>query len=274
MKLTMRPLGTAALLSATGLNLLTGCGSTVVGTTDIGYDGSLYAPDARWGAAGQVVDCDLRGVRGGNNAGSLYDNGEAADSPEAALEVAMSESGIDGVTSGYTEARAEDGRVLFAYERDDSIKQAVVVRDGPTLGGEGWYVESWARCDLAELPIAIAESQGLQIWTDEDDNPVSTRDVSAWEGPEHCDWEEMTFLYLNSDLEHAYVRNPDAELIEDFFSEDYRADIALPADAVDTGYRRGGETLWLSADGARAYVGDDPKAVEAWPRTTQRLGCA
>ena len=270
----MHTLSTAALLSAVGVSALTGCGSTVVGATDIGYDGSLYAPVARWGAAGQVVDCDLHGVRGGNNSEGLYDNGEAADSPEAALEVAVSESGIDGVTKGYAQARAEENRVLFVYTRDESVKQAVVVRDGPTLGDEGWYVESWARCDYAELPSAIAEELGLQIWTDENGNPVSTRDVRAWEGPEHCDWDEMTFLYLDSDDEHAYVRNPDAELLEDFFTEDYRSDVALPADAVDTGYRRDGNTLWLSANRARVYVGDDPKAVEAWPRTTQRLGCA
>ena len=43
---------------------------------------------------------------------------------------------------------------------DDVIKEAVIVRNGPAAantGGPGWYVESWATCDYAELPPEYAE---------------------------------------------------------------------------------------------------------------------
>lgn len=69
-----------------------------------------------------------------------------------------------------------------------------------------------------------------------------------------------------------YVRDPLPELA-DYFAEPYRADVALPDDAVATGYQRGGKRLWLSADGGLAFVGT-PDSVEAWPRTVQPLGCA
>ena len=46
----------------------------------------------------------------------------------------------------------------------------------------------------------------------------------------------------------------------------------LPADAVDTGYQRDGDHLWLSPDEQRAFVGSRAD-VEIWPRSIQRLGC-
>ena len=44
----------------------------------------------------------------------------------------------------------------------------------------------------------------------------------------------------------------------------YSDDAALPADAVDTGFRRNGAELWISNDANVAYLvtGD---TVEAWP---------
>ncbi len=43
------------------------------------------------------------------------------------------------------------------------------------------------------------------------------------------------------------------------------------SDAVDTGYRRGHDELWLSQDQTIAYVVTQD-AVEAWPAT--EAGCA
>ena len=78
----------------------------------------------------------------------------------------------------------------------------------------------------------------------------------------------MTFLDLGT---ATYVREPHPDLA-DHFAERYRAHATLPADAVDTGYQRDGDHLWLSPDEKRAFVGTRSD-VEVWPRTTRPLGC-
>ena len=273
----MRPL--LVLLTALVAAPLTGCGEDRPGTggpAGSAYTGPLVVtrdeavhPNA--GAAGNVVECAAWG-RGGVQDEAVYAEGATAESPEEALEVAASEWLVDGPTEGLRVAAREDDRVLWVLELDGEVKQAVVVRDGPATegaGGDGWYVESWARCDNAELPRSWNERIGLLVWEDaETGEPVPTTEVVAWRGPEHCDWQSMTLLHLGRAV---YVRDPVPGL-GDFFAEPWRPHTELPADAVDTGYRRSGESLWLSADRQRAFVGsrDD---VELWPRTVQSLGC-
>ena len=168
-------------------------------------------------------------------------------------------------------AKQEQDRVLYVLPVDGAVKQAVIVRDGPATegaGGPGWYVESWAHCDYSELPRSFTDALGLQIWTDSAGRPVPTTTIESWRGPEHCDWQSMTFLYLDDAV---YVRSPQPELA-DFFASPYQEHADIPAHAVDTGFERNGDRLWLSTDRQRAFVGTH-KGVEAWPRTVRPLGC-
>jgi hypothetical protein len=247
--------------------------SEVAGKT---YDGPLHvdrdeASRPRAGAAGDVVDCRVFGDGGSSDSGT-YAEGATADSPDEALEVARGEGGFGGVQEGLEVAKQEDDRVLYVLEVDGAVKQAVILRDGPATegaGGRGWYVESWAHCDYSELPRSFTDSIGLRVWTDESGAPAPTTAIESWTGPEHCDWQSMTFLHLG---EADYVRDPLPDL-SGFFAEEYDAHAELPADAVDTGYSRDGRHLWLSKDRKRAYVGTR-EDVELWPRTVEPLGCA
>jgi hypothetical protein len=271
---------TAALLGLVTLATVAGCGDDTRATSgreaERTYSGPLHvtrdaATHPRAGAAGDVVDCDTWGA-GGFDDQDVYGDGATADSPEEALEVSRGEGGFGGVQDGLLVAASEDDRVLYVVEVDGVVKQAVIVHDGPATegaGGDGWYVESWAVCDYAELPRAFTDSLGLQVWSDASGRPVPTSTVASWRGPAHCDWQSMTFLELGK---AHYVREPQPGL-EEFFAEPYLAHTDLPANAVDTGFEHDGEHLWLSPDEQRAFVGtaDD---VELWPRTVQPLGCA
>jgi hypothetical protein len=266
------------------LVLLLGCGDEdgdlsgipAAGTT---YDGPLHVRKAeathpRAGAAGDIVDCETFGT-GGAFYGEPYVEGATSDDPDQALETGRSEGLFFSLTfEGLRVAKHEDDRVLYVLEVDGSFKQAIVVHDGPAVegtGGPGWYVESWARCDYSELPREATDAFGIQIWTDSVGRPVPTTEIAAWKGSTHCDWESMSFLYLDGEEEHAYVRNAERGL-DEFFAEPYRAHADLPADAEATGFMRDGKKLWLSADGMRAYVGTK-EDVEIWPRTVRSLGC-
>jgi hypothetical protein len=228
----------------------------------------------RSGAAGQVVDCDSETT--GDVTAGPYDGGEVWRSPEVALTQAVGEA-FRGVTEGFREARRETDRVLYTFEVDRRVKQAYIVHRGPAVDGHtGWYVESWARCDFAELPEAVAELVGLQIWTDATGRRVPTSRVESQPGSEHCDWQDMTFLSLDGGdfgEGETYVRKPHPDYYPDYFAEPYVAAQDLPAGARDTGYELDGRHLWISVDRRRAYVGTRD-SVESWPRTTQLLGCA
>lgn len=273
----MKPVA-AALAALCLASSLSGCGDDDVTAGDPAehaYDGPLVVSPAeavhpRAGAAGNVVDCTTWGS-GGTSGTGVYAEGATADSPAKALEVARSEGGFGGVQEGLLVAGQEDDRVLYVVEVEGVVKEAVIVHDGPATkgaGGPGWYVESWAHCDYAELPRSFTDSIGLQVWQDANGHAVPTTTLESWTGPEHCDWQSMTFLDLGT---ATYVREPQPDLA-DYFAERYRARATLPADAVDTGYQRDGDHLWLSPDKKRAFVGMRSD-VEVWPRTVRPLGC-
>jgi hypothetical protein len=240
------------------------------------YAGPLYVPRGvaerpGAGAAGEVVDCDTWGS-GGFSDVAVYAEGATANSAEDALKVASGERLFGGVQEGLRVAKQEEDRVLYVLEVSGVVKQAIIVRNGPATegaGGPGWYVESWAHCDYSEFPSFFTDSLGQQIWTDSSGRPAPTTTIESWPGPEHCDWQSMTFLQLGAAV---YVRDPQPDLA-DYFADPYDQHAELPPEAVDTGFERNGDHLWLSPDEQRAFVGTQ-NDVEVWPRTIKPLGCA
>lgn len=88
------------------------------------------------------------------------------------------------------------------------------------------------------------------------------------QGDAHCDWQTVTFLHLDG---RQYLRDPQ-HLLSVSTVQPYDDDAQLPADASDTGFRRGSDELWLADDGTAAYLVTD-RGVEAWPSTTGMVGC-
>jgi hypothetical protein len=117
-----------------------------------------------------------------------------------------------------------------------------------------------------------------ETWRRVADGELAIRDLEGGNGPAHCDWQDAYFLYLDDDGEPpraSYARDPDETLPSDMLTSAYRADVPLPDDAGDTGYRLSGLgwELFLSADSrGPAYV-RTPDGVEAWPRVAPFWGC-
>jgi hypothetical protein len=275
-------------LVSTALALLlvvtvTACGdapsSDRAADADSQFTGPLYLepgegehPDA--GAAGDAVDCRTWGY--GQSLGErTFSEGRTAETPDGAVDAAAREGfpgGFPTVETGFREAAREVDRVLYVVEVDGVIKEAVIVHHGPatrSAGGPGWYVESWATCDYAELPPAFADSLGLQLWFDESGVPAPTTHLQSWIGAEYCDWQSMTILRMDDET---FVREPLPEY-QKYFARAYQADTPLPTDAIDTGYARQGRHLWISPDHEQAFVGT-PSSVESWPRSTEPFLCA
>jgi len=139
----------------------------------------------------------------------------------------------------------------------------------------GWGVESWATCDPAELPASVTDALGIGVWEDPSGRRVPVTEVRSFQGDEHCDWQDITFLLLGPDGDaDEYVRDPSGEL-DELLRTTYDANAVLPDDATDTGLHRDGRRLWLGVGHETAYLValDDPHDVERWPAAKRPIGC-
>ena len=77
---------------------------------------------------------------------------------------------------------------------DGRTKIAAVAADGveDVNGDTGWIVESWSQCDPAELPADVTDALGIGIWQDAQAAGAAAK-IRSFQGPEHCDWQDITF---------------------------------------------------------------------------------
>ena len=273
--------------------LVAGCGSEdPVGSSGPAdqpanaYDGPMHTAvdDAdgttvmgRSGAAGLALECAGEPYAGGS--GDYVDSGleSVQDDPDAALTNWLDEAFVQLPRDGYRVEREDDGRVLLSYDVDGRTRIAVIVADGVSdwKGNEGWGVETWAQCDPAELPAAVTEAFGIGVWTDAAGHRVPVTRVHSSAGPEHCDWQDITFLTVGSRPDdQQYLRDTSGELRR-WLTTTFDDHATLPRDATDTGFERDGRHLWLDADEQAAYLvaTDDPEDVERWPAAKERVAC-
>jgi hypothetical protein len=277
--------------------VLAGCGSgpLVVKGEPVAapYDGPMSLPldhsddasvIARSGAAGRALECAGTPYNGG---GADYDGGleSVQDDPEAALENLFTREGVSwGMpTEGYRIERRDDHRVLFSYDVEGQTKASFIAADGidDWKHHTGWGIEAWAQCDPAEFPADFTDHLDLRVWTDAAGDRVPVTQIISFQGAEHCDWQDITFLRLgedpagvNRDRVEEYLRDTHGKLAEHLngeFSDHGR----LPGGARDTGWRHDGRELWLVPDKSAAYLVsvDNPSDVERWPASTQPIGC-
>ncbi len=280
----------AVLVVATAV-LLAGCGSSTVDTAvepaASPYSGPMrlpvsYADDAtvaeRSGAAGRALECDGDPYNGG---GGDYDSGLesvqgiAAEALEDWLE---NEAWAYQVPeSGYRVEREDADRVLLSYDVGERTKIAFIAADGlrDYNGDEGWGIESWSQCDPAELPASVTDTLDIGVWEDSSGRRMPVTKIRSFQGAEHCDWQDITFLIVGPEGKpEQYLRDTDGELAE-LLRTTFDATAALPDGATDTGMHRGGRQLWLGPGHEAAYLVslDDADDVERWPAAKELVAC-
>ena len=271
---------------------LSACGEPaevkVESTVDRPYDGPMYIkPDfsdratarERSGAAGRALECAGEPYEGGG--GDYVDGGLESVQSDAreALENYQDEAGLlDVPREGFVVERVEGGRVLFSFDVDERTKVAYIAADGIRDFDDdvGWGIESWASCDPSEFPAAVTEDLGIRVWHDQEGEPVPVSTITHYPGPEHCGWQDITFLSMGAGRTQ-YLSDRDGEFAgADLLRTTYDGHAVLPEDATDTGYEYDSWHLWLAADRDAAYIVDvdDPSQVERWPAGNDTIACA
>jgi hypothetical protein len=253
-----------------------GCGSAVdeVAATAPPYEGPLSGD-----AAVAALECDAKPFF---RARADYDIGleEVKSSPEDAFDNYLEEEDAAGwyhvPDEGYRVERRDEDRALLSYDVGERTKIAVVLADGirDYRDNEGWGVVAWAQCDPAEFPGDVTDELNVGIWEDASGKRLPVERVHSFQGAEHCDWTDITFLMIGPDEKTAdwYVRDTSGELAE-FLHGELDDDATLPPDATDTGWHRDGRELWLAHDKRAAYL-VGPDDVERWPAAREPIMCA
>jgi hypothetical protein len=130
-------------------------------------------------------------------------------------------------------------------------------------------------------PPPAAEYPGIPWTFGQREVPAAV--IALIVGPAHCGYASVLLLTLGwplgraattSDQARQYVRDPDGHVV-DLTLGTFESSVALPDNAVFTGYRYGDDQLWTSVDTAEEavfYVRDG--VVERWPRAPELLACA
>ncbi|MGA7272326.1 MAG: hypothetical protein WB239_14740 [Acidimicrobiia bacterium] len=228
------------------------------------------APDPadRAGAADEFVEC----VHGLWQGGWSMDFGPPGSAPNPEEAVLLFLKSWSLPTSNYTLAGRDENRVLYTHLVEGIPKIAVIVADSTQVeldADAGWVVETFAACDPAEYDPSTDDEIPMDIWLDADNQRVPTSIITSRQGPEHCNWESVTFLTFD---DRQYIRDPRGVLARVGFTA-YDENAELPETATNTGYHREGRQLWMSADRTTAYVVDNDR-VEAWGTTDEPIGCA
>lgn len=127
-------------------------------------------------------------------------------------------------------------------------------------------------------PVAasVTEALDIQVWEDATGARVPVTETRSFQGAEHCDWQDIMFLFVGPEQKaDEYVRDTNGELA-DLVQAAYDATAVLPRGATDTGFRRDGRQLWLSAQHDAAFLVSltTPDDVELWPYAKKPIYCA
>ncbi len=164
-----------------------------------------------------------------------------------------------------------EGQALTPVTRDTHPRVDAVAEQVASLGRDGLTAA------VAAAAEAIAAGELAAVWANPSDSDV-VRSVRSTRGPVHCGWQDMRFLHLDVTAfspddprsRRTFVANPTPSYGQDGWAPD----TDLPADAIDTGWRRGTTQLWLAAaDGSEAAFLVDGPTVERLPLDDTGQGC-
>ncbi|HEY4188948.1 MAG TPA: hypothetical protein VGM28_00875 [Candidatus Limnocylindrales bacterium] len=182
---------------------------------------------------------------------------ETAATPDAALAAFLAGDGRHYATiplSGWERLDDSPRWTLYGSLNEGRRVALVVMQDE----GPRWRVYQLAACDAADFAPGLPLSTGDAEWIDESGTSVPAKTLSM-----QPDCYDGTLLRLDGRL---YARDlAGGAYAREELASPFDLDAALPADAIDTGFRQGTRLLFRAADDSAVYV-LSPLRFERWPR--------
>jgi hypothetical protein len=160
----------------------------------------------------------------------------------------------------------------YDYRIEGDLKAVVVSTNHfPEVPDElGWEIVGLRACDPSEFEPAHGLTDETTLWLDADGSLVRADRIFTRLGPEHCGWQDVTFLHFE---EEQYLRDVEG-VLDGKTTRPFQVFAALPADAVDTGLHTDELHLFTVPDGSVVYVRSKDGTIERWGRVTDDIGCA
>jgi hypothetical protein len=213
----------------------------------------------------EVLDCDGPPSSTGDGLSPGEEGGGSDDPVESAVAVVEV---FGAPRAGYELAALFEHQALVVYRNGGRVKVAVVLRDDLRPFFPAWDVTELRMCHLEEWGPDVELGPERDVWAHADGSIRSSR-----AGPGHCGWESIRVLRFQRDPRVEYIRDP-LHLFAQAVPVPYAEGFALPPDALDTGYRRERDELWVAPDGHAVFVLRDDGVVERWPRLDHEVLCA
>ena len=197
---------------------------------------------------------------------------DPAPTPERALEAILRFGSYAWLPArGFQAPQVEGHWALYRYLAAGDLKAIAVGTDQfpgvPEAGG--WEVVGLRACDPSEFDPADGLTDGSTIWLDANGGRVRADQLFSRPGPEHCGWEDVTFLEFG---DQQYLRDVNGVLADQTTQPFGKVD-AVPADAVDTGLHTPSLRLFTVPDEQVVYVRTKNGTIERWGRATDPIGC-
>lgn len=187
----------------------------------------------------------------------------SGDTPEEAAEESWQEVLLP--VRGYERVFETARSVILAFRSAGKVKVALhASRDqlGLERSHDEWMIWSLRACHDNEYGADVELDPTLGVWRNFETNRIAV-DFEGWA---HCNMENARFLLFGRGDE-IFIRDPEGRFEGELYGR-YRDDAVLPDDAIDTGYRRAEDQLWLGDNGRALYVVTSD-GTERWPRHRQ-----
>jgi hypothetical protein len=155
--------------------------------------------------------------------------------------------------SGYVLAADDPAARLYVRRSNDRIVAAIAIVRGQPGSGAAWIGGGIAACEPSEFdPTVTTGERPFGAWLDAEGEAVPSSTLGA-----RADCYGGTQVRYDGRL---YVRIPHGGVDESQLEVAWRADVALPANAVDTGLRSGGLRLYTGPHRGALYVANGDRA--------------
>lgn len=196
---------------------------------------------------------------------------DPAPTPQRALESLLEVGMYAWLPATGFDMYIEGRWTRYDYRVGGDLKSvAISTNDFPDIRGElGWEIVGLRACDPSEFEPADGLTDETTLWLDANGERVRADRILSRLGPEHCGWQDVTFLEFEREQ---YLRDVGG-VLDHQTTRPFHEVEALPNDAIDTGLHTDELHLFTVPDGQVVYVRTKDGTIERWGRATEPIGC-